>query len=110
MLILYLKRYKRRFWRRLIKLQAFIMTRKYESTYRKSRSKKPISLYDAELRLSDCIKQMEKVVLDGDYDPKEVQLKQQAVYAMSNAINRLLKVKETRDLETRIQKLEENLS
>jgi len=78
-------------------------------SYKYSRSRKPISLKDAKLRLTDCIKELEVVILDGDYDPKEIHTKIQATYAMSNALSRYAKLVELTTLEERISNLEENL-
>ncbi|HKK45642.1 MAG TPA: hypothetical protein VJ964_08980 [Balneolaceae bacterium] len=75
-------------------------------SYKYSRSRKAISLSDAKLRLTDCIKELEKVILNGDYDPKEIHTKIQASYAMSNVINRYTKLVEITDLEQRVAELE----
>ena len=78
-------------------------------TYKQRRSRKPISIQDAQLRLTDCIKQIERAVLDDDIDTKNMQLKIQATYAMSNAVGRLANIIETTELIDRITKLEEQL-
>jgi len=75
-------------------------------TYKQKRSRKPISLTDAQLRLTDCIKELERVILNGEYDPKQIHTKIQATYAMSNAISRLAVLVEKIDHEKRIEELE----
>ena len=75
-------------------------------TYKQRRSRKPISIQDAQLRLTDCIKQLERVVLDDTYDSKEMQMKIQASYAMSNVVNRYAKIVETTEIVERLEKLE----
>lgn len=79
-------------------------------TYKQKRSRKPISLTDAQLRLTDCIKELERVILNGEYDPKEMQMKIQATYAMSNAINRYSVLVEKIDFEKRLQQLENQMT
>lgn len=77
-------------------------------SYKYNRSRKPISLNDAQLRLSDCIKELERVILDDDtYDPKNMQLKIQASYAMSNVVNRYTALFEMVDILERVEALEE---
>jgi len=75
-------------------------------TYKQRRSRKAISLKDAELRLTDCIKQIERVILDDDINRDKMQLKIQATYAMSNAIGRLSKLVETTEIIERLDALE----
>ena len=75
-------------------------------TYKQKRSRKPISLRDAQLRLTDCIKELERVILNGEYDAKQIHTKIQATYAMSNAISRLAVLVEKIDHEKRIEELE----
>ena len=75
-------------------------------TYKQRRSRKPISIQDAQLRLTDCIKQLERVVLDDTYDSKEMQMKIQASYAMSNVVNRYAKIVETTEIVERLEALE----
>lgn len=79
-----------------------------EKSYKYRRSRKAISLEDAKLRMTDAIKQLEKVILDGDYDHKKIHTKIQACYALSGIIGRYSKLIETADLEERITRLENN--
>lgn len=77
-------------------------------TYKQRRSRKPISIQDAQLRLTDCIKELERVILNDDsYDSKTMQMKIQASYAMSNVVNRYASLFETVTLLERVEKLEE---
>lgn len=69
----------------------------------------PISLGEAELRLTDCIKEMERVVLNDEYDAKDIAMKQQAIYAIGSSIDKLLKVKDALHIEKRISKLEQQI-
>ena len=75
-------------------------------SYRQRRSRKPISIQDAQLRLTDCIKELERVILDDTYDAKTMQAKIQASYAMSNVVNRYATIVEKSDFEQRIEALE----
>ena len=75
-------------------------------TYKQRRSRKPISIQDAQLRLTDCIKQLERVILDDDTERENMQMKIQASYAMSNVVNRYAKIVETTEIVERLEKLE----
>lgn len=75
-------------------------------TWKQRRSRNPISLKDAKLRMTDAIKQMERIILDGDYDQKTVQTKIQAVHALSGIVSRYAKIIEIEELESRISELE----
>jgi len=77
-------------------------------TWKQKRSRKAITLEEAKLRMTDAIKQMEKIILDGDYEQKTVQTKIQAVHALSGIVSRYAKLVEIEDLESRISALEEN--
>ena len=77
-------------------------------TYKQRRSRKPISIQDAQLRLTDCIKELERVILDDSYDAKNMQAKIQASYAMSNVVNRYATIVEKTEIIERIEALEEN--
>ena len=77
-------------------------------TWKQRRSRKPMSLENAMLKMTDAVKQMEKIILDGDYDPKTVQTKIQAVHALSGIISRYTKLIETADIIERIEALENN--
>lgn len=83
------------------------MPRKYNSTYKKNRSKKPMTLDEAELRLTDCIKKLEEAILSENVDRERVQTLKASTYAISNAINRLVEVKEVKDLKAEIDELRE---
>ena len=77
-------------------------------TWKQRRSRKPMSLENAKLKMTDAVKQMEKIILDGDYDSKTVQTKIQAVHALSGIISRYTKLIETADIIERIEALENN--
>jgi len=56
--------------------------------------------------LTDCIKQLERVILDDDTERENMQMKIQASYAMSNVVNRYAKIVETTEIVERLEKLE----
>lgn len=76
-------------------------------SWKQKRSRKPISLEDAKLRLTDCIKEMERIILDEDYDSKKIQVKIQAVHAMSGLTTRYARLLELTDFEQRLIELED---
>lgn len=76
----------------------------YESTYKRKRSRKPISLDDLKLRATDAFKAVEKLILDDDVDPNQ---RINAVNALSGLISRYAKLTEVHDLENRIKELED---
>ena len=73
-------------------------------SYKYKRSRKPLTLDDCKLRLTDAVKAVEKIVLQEGKTNNEIV---QAVHALSGAINRYAKLVETTDLLERIQRLEE---
>jgi len=75
-------------------------------SYKYKRSRKPISLKDARLRLTDCIKELERVILDDTYDSKTMQMKIQAIYCMSSAVSRLSAITENVEIIERLEALE----
>ena len=72
-------------------------------SYKQKRSRKPLSLDDCKLRLTDAIKQCERLIMD---DPKDHVLIQ-ATHAMAGAISRYVQLVETTEIIDRIEKLEE---
>lgn len=72
-------------------------------TWKQGRSRKPLSLDDLKLRLTDAIKQMERIIMTDDSDQKKIQ----AANTMAGLVNRYSKLIEVTDLEERISKLEE---
>lgn len=79
-------------------------------SYKYHRSRKTLTLEICELKLVDCVKKLEQAILDDSVDPKRVQTIQAATYALSNAIGRILDIKEARDIEARLEKLEQQLN
>lgn len=77
-------------------------------SWKQRRSRKKLTLNETQLRMTDAIKQMEKVILDGDYDQKTINTKIQAVNALSGLVSRYGKLVETSELLERIEALEEN--
>lgn len=76
-------------------------------SYKYHRSRKPLTLKEAKLRMTDAVKQMEKIILSDDYDPKTVNTKIQAVHALSGIVSRYTKVIEVADHEERLNQLEQ---
>lgn len=72
-------------------------------SYKRHRSRKPLSLDDARLRMTDAIKQAERIIMDGDNDSQKIN----AINALSGLISRYARLTETVELERRIEKLEE---
>lgn len=75
-------------------------------SYKKHRSRKPLSLNEARLRMTDSIKRLEEIIMTSD-DPYKVV---QASNSLSSIINRYGKLTEKIDLEKRIEKLEQQLN
>ena len=78
-------------------------------SYKYNRSRKPISTREVQLRLTDCFKALEPVILGGDYDRADVQLKIQCTYALSSASSRIRELQEFEEIENRITELEKNM-
>ena len=53
---------------------------------------------------------MERIILYDDYDAKKINQKTQAVYAMSNAIQKYVKVTEVSELQAEIEEIKEIVS
>lgn len=75
----------------------------YNSSWKRNRSRKPLSLDDLKLRLTDAIKQMEKIIMTDESDQKKIQ----ASNTLAGLINRYSRLLEVADLEERITALEE---
>jgi hypothetical protein len=71
-------------------------------SYKYNRSRKPLSLDECKLRMTDAIKEMEKIILSNGKDAVKIQ----AVHALSGIIARYSKVIETGELIERLEKLE----
>lgn len=72
-------------------------------TWKQGRSRKPLTLHKLKLRLTDAIKEMERIIMTDDSDQKKIQ----ACNTMAGLVNRYSKLLEVADLEERISKLEE---
>lgn len=72
-------------------------------SYKYNRSRKPLSLTDCKLRITDAVKEMERIILDRGTDQQKIQ----ACHAMAGLINRFARLIEVNDLEERITALEE---
>lgn len=72
-------------------------------TWKQKRSRKPLSLKDCKLRMTDSIKSIEKIILTSEDDNKQIA----AANALSGLVNRYAKLLEVSDLEQRITKLEQ---
>lgn len=74
-------------------------------SYKYNRSRKALTLDDCKLRLTDAIKECERLILSNPKDHVLIQ----AVHALSGAIARYAKLIETTELEERVSKLEQQL-
>lgn len=72
-------------------------------SYKRNRSRKPISLDDALLRMTDTINKLEEIIMTSEDENKIIN----ASNALSGIISRLAKLIEVTDLEKRISKLED---
>ena len=75
----------------------------YNSSWKRNRSRKPLELDDLKLRLTDAIKQMERIVISDEDDQKKIQ----ASNTLAGLVNRYSRLLEVSDLEERITALEE---
>lgn len=75
----------------------------YNSTWKRNRSRKPATLKDLKLRLTDAISEMERIIMTDESD----QMKIQASNTMAGLVNRYSRLLEVTDLEDRITALEE---
>jgi len=76
-------------------------------SYKKKRSRKPITLEDLRLRATDAVKAIEQMILTEDIDPNR---RINAVNALSGLISRYSKLVKTAELEKRIEKLESQIT
>lgn len=75
-------------------------------SWKRSRSRKPLTLEQLKLKLTDAIKQMEKIILKESYTESQ---KIQAVNALSGLVGKYKSLIETTDLIERIEALEDKL-
>ena len=78
-------------------------------TWKQRRSRTPMTIKGLQLSLTDAKKELEKVILDGDFDKETIQLKIQCINALSGIASRYRQIVETSDLEARISKLENKI-
>ena len=71
-------------------------------SYKYKRSRKPLSLDDCKLRMTDSIKEMERIILSDGKDSAKIQ----AVHALSGLIGKYTKLIETTEIIERIEALE----
>ena len=76
-------------------------------SYKYRRSRKPISLKEAKLRMTDAIKAMEEIILSDEVNQKTVNTKIQAVHALSGIVSRYAKVIEVTDLKDELDELKQ---
>lgn len=76
-------------------------------TWKQSRSRKPLSLEDCQLKLTDAIKKTEKIIMTASDEEKQLQI--QAVHALSGLVNRYATLVTKIDLESRIFELEQRV-
>lgn len=74
-------------------------------SYKYKRSKKSLGLDTCKLRMTDAIKQIEKIILTSKDDQKLIQ----AANTLSGLVNRYAILIEKTDIEERLTRLEEKL-
>jgi hypothetical protein len=74
-------------------------------SYKYKRSRKPLSLEDAKLRMTDSIKAIEKIILTSKDDNKQIQ----AAHALSGLVKAYKSLIETTEILKRIEELEERI-
>lgn len=74
-------------------------------SYKHSRSRKPYTVNDLLLKLTDAVKELEKVILKGEHTANQ---KIQAINALSGLVGKYKTLIETSELLDRIEALEEN--
>ena len=70
---------------------------------KRRRSRKPLSLKIARLRMTDAVKVLEKIIQESE----DAYTRINAINALSGLLTRYAKITETEELERRIQALEE---
>lgn len=82
------------------------------SSYKRNRSRKPISVKELRLRMQDALEAIEPVFLGEagkHYDKEDIQLKLKAAHAYSQLASKLRKLIETEENRARIDALEDAL-
>lgn len=72
-------------------------------SYKYKRSRKAFTLDDCKLKMTDSIKEMEKIILSDSKDHTKIQ----AVHALSGVIARYAKLVETTEIIERLEALEQ---
>jgi len=72
-------------------------------SYKRNRSRKPLTLDDALLRMTDTIDKLEEIIMTSEDENKVIN----ASNALSGVISRLGKIYEVHNLEKRVEELEE---
>jgi hypothetical protein len=75
----------------------------YNSSYKKSRSRKAIELSEILLRMTDSINRLEEIIMTSQDENKIIN----ASNALSGIASRISKIYQAHDLEKRIKELEE---
>jgi hypothetical protein len=75
-------------------------------SYKRKRSRKPLTLEQAQLRMTDAVKKLEEIVMTSE----DAYTKINAVNALSGIISKYAKLVETVELEERISALEKRSS
>lgn len=73
-------------------------------SYKQKRSRKPLSVNDLMLKLTDAVKAMEKIILDQGYTENQ---KIQAVNALSGLVGKYKTLIDSSEILERIEALEE---
>lgn len=78
---------------------------KYTSSYKRNRSRKPITLAEAKLRMTDAINEMEAIIATETDENRKIN----ATNALSGLVSRYSKLVEVAELAGRVEALEAEL-
>lgn len=77
----------------------------YNTTWKRNRPRKPLTLDTLKLRLTAAISETEKILMTAEDDERQIKI--QAANTMAGLVNRYSRLLEVSDLEERITALEE---
>ena len=77
----------------------------YTTSYKRNRSRKPITLEEAKLRMTDAIAEMEAIIATEDNKNRKIN----ATNALSGLVSRYAKLAEVAELKDRVEELEKEL-
>lgn len=74
-------------------------------SYKRKRSRKPLTLHEAKLRMTDTIAKLEKIIMTSDNENQIIN----ASNALSGLVSRFARLHKTHDLEKRLEEIEKRL-